>query len=285
MINPPARILLPLDGSPESEAAVEVSGRFARALSAEIALFTVVEHAAALHPASQYLERVAGALQRDGLPVSYGVHVGAAAEEILAEARREAVDWISMSTHGRTGLSRLLTGSVTEEVLRKSPVPVLALRPHAVPREWRRVVVPLDGSKRAEQVLPEAVCFSKALGLPLDLVLATLRVAGMSGAGESGIPMAAADATAYLEGVCRRLEATGVKVRPVVMDGRAPTTIVAHAEETDACLICMSSHGRTGLRRLVMGSIAEAVLRQAPCPVLIRRSVVATRAPAAPVRG
>lgn len=76
----------------------------------------------------------------------------------------------------------------------------------------------------------------------------------------------------YLRGVCERLVAEGVEARPVGLEGRAASRVLEHAKEAGAGLICMATHGRTGLARALLGSVAEEILRHAPCPVLVRRT-------------
>ena len=98
----------------------------------------------------------------------------------------------------------------------------------------------------------------------------------------SPVTIPAEDPMPYLRKVANRLVAHGVHAHPLTCEGAAHDAILRQAEETGASLLCMTTHGRTGLARLFLGSVAEGVLRKAPCPVLLRRSVEAAGAPPVP---
>jgi len=124
---------------------------------------------------------------------------------------------------------------------------------------YQRVVVPLDGSPVAEGILP----FILEIAAPLDLAVVLLRV--------EDVPASMAEAEVYLAGVAGRLRARGVRVETLVRGGEAAGEILAGARAAGADLIAMTTHGRTGLGRLLFGSIAEAVLRRADIPVFLMR--------------
>lgn len=143
--------------------------------------------------------------------------------------------------------------------------------------EYQRVLVPLDGSEAAEAVLP----FVEKVAGPLDAEIILLRVLEPLSPGEV---MAAAgvvapdaflarelDAKEYLADMDRRLANKGIRVRRHLRTGRAAEEILATVRESGADLIAMTTHGRTGVGRLLFGSVAEAVLRRAPVPVLMWR--------------
>ncbi len=150
------------------------------------------------------------------------------------------------------------------------------------PASFRRVLVPLDGSPLAEAVLP----FVSNLARPLALEILLVRIipATMPTAVEGGrriinhTERLTAEADAYLRGVADRLCADGFSVLTAVRTGEAASEIVAGARECQADLIAMSTHGRSGLGRLLFGSAAEAVLRRADVPVLLVRSTGAAAA-------
>ena len=190
-----------------------------------------------------------------GLPVEQVRGDGPTAREIVLMAKANRCDLIAMLTHGRRGLSRAVLGSVAEDVLRASPVPVLLGKPGAAKGSWNHVVAALDGSARAERILPWASRLAKVAGTPLRLI----RV----GDGP--------EARDYLARTGARLERKGVAALPVQKRGDPARAVTRYARDIGAGLICVTTTGRTGLRRLLLGSVAEEIIRRSPCPVLALR--------------
>jgi nucleotide-binding universal stress UspA family protein len=153
---------------------------------------------------------------------------------------------------------------------------------------YERIVVALDGSDLAEQVLSHVAPLAAAFRATVTLVRvhdsSTAQMAGMASAFLPGtgplldpgpaIQVARGEAEAYLAGVEARLSAAGVRTEAVVLDGPAAEGILTVAGRRRAALIAMTTHGRGGLGRLVFGSVADAVLRAASCPVLLVRAGV-----------
>jgi nucleotide-binding universal stress UspA family protein len=151
---------------------------------------------------------------------------------------------------------------------------------------YERIVVALDGSELAEKVLPHVTALAEAFRPSVTLVrayepprtlMAGMAASALPGTGPLMDPGPAIragrdEADDYLEGIGARLSAAGVPAEPVRVDGGAASAILAVARERHATLIAMTTHGRGGLTRLVFGSVAEAVLRHAPCPVLLVRA-------------
>lgn len=206
--------------------------------------------------------------QEEALRVSLLVEHGDPAERILTAAGRTGVDALVMTTHGRTGLPRAVRGSVAEAVLRKSPVPLLVSTPSATrltgpDRPFLRLLVPLDGSELAYEAIPLAATL--ALGSGAEVVL--VRVEEDGGKSEGCLEVAG-----------ERLVGTGVKPNKVwheVVSGPPAESLLAAVDRHRIDLVVMSTHGRRGFDRLRLGSVAEEVLRHAPCPVLVRRGAPA----------
>jgi nucleotide-binding universal stress UspA family protein len=152
---------------------------------------------------------------------------------------------------------------------------------------YAHLLVALDGSEAAEQALPHVQALAEKFGstvtllrtvVPVETIMAETSTAGPA-VGEVAPPMdptpiieaEESSATSYLTGIERRLRELGIDVRVEHPEGNASDVIVERATELHADLILMTTHGRTGLGRIVFGSTAEAVLRHAPCPVLIVR--------------
>lgn len=279
MDGPLRRILVPCDGSVESEAVLGLLAPFARQEQSGVAvLYVAGEGEGILNPPAS-IPKLCTALRTLGIHAWMEVREGKPAEQILAWAREKDADLIAITTHGRSGLRRMRLGSIAEEILRQAEIPVLITRPDIVSHAWKRIVVALDGSPRAEAVLRDAVELAKISGATIELVQVALPVISSAGLGEFPMLMPSEDPRPYLKRVAEQLEAVGVSALPVVLEGRAPSELLRHLGQGEPALACMTTHGRAGLPRLLLGSIAEVILRQAPCPVWIRRSIAA-RVPA-----
>jgi len=285
------RILVPLDGSRLSEAVVPLAEALARDYEAEILLVralraqpSVDAEVQAQHEAERYLAAMAQELAVCGVKgVQWKVWYDDAARAIADAAGYNDVDLIAMSTHGRGGLSRLLFGSVAESLVRKAPAPVLLVRGQLTwtPGEIGRILVPLDGSELSEAVLPVV----ERLAGPFDFAIDLLRVmeplpsavtVDLPAPARELIDLRVVEAERYLAKIAGGLEAKGLRVRPAVREGPAVEVIQRQALEAGVGMIAMSTHGRTGLGRLLLGSVAERVLRGAEVPVLLWKAPVAS---------
>jgi nucleotide-binding universal stress UspA family protein len=241
----------------------------------------VFEDPEASFMAPERVPSAVAALRGAGVQASLELRDGEPAEEILRTATMKRADLIAMATHGRGGLTRVIVGSVTEEVLRGSMGPVLVTRPGTVVHDFKKIVVALDGSVRSERVLEDVERLARKLNASVDLLAVVMPIMTI-GLEVSPVVIPAEDPMPYLQGVAARLVSRGVDAHPVAVQGTAHDAILRHVAESKASLLCMSTHGRTGLARLLLGSVAEGVLRKAPCPVLLRRSVEAEGAAPAP---
>ncbi|MCX6022714.1 MAG: universal stress protein [Chloroflexi bacterium] len=288
-------ILVPLDGSRLARRALPTAAALARLLGARLHLVSVADasqldleffYQAQALPISQeiqfrlvrYLEKLQSALQRGGLTVQTEVVFGRPSEEILRAAERAGADIIALSTHGRSGLGRWAQGSVASEVIRSSPTPVLVLRPDAssgAPSSFSRILTPLDGSAVAEAALPLAADLANAAGATLVLAeavptLTDLALGPLWSIEPEGMEaQAQAAVAAYLEETARPLKARGITVETKVLQGEPARELLKLAEEDAISIIVMATHGRTGWRRWLLGSVADRVVREAGRPVLL----------------
>lgn len=272
MMEPLRKILVPTDGSPASEAAFPAIMPLVRAYHPEVALLYVYENPEKSYLPPAGIPKACTALRSVGVNATLEFAEGPPAREILRAAREKHVDLIAISTHGRGGLVRLTAGSVTEEVLRKTDVPLLVNRPGTRVQEWKTLSVALDGSEQAEAVLPDVVALARSLGATVELIQVAFPVMA-GGVGETAIVLPPEDPRPYLNGVAARIESQGVTARVVALEGPPAGELLRHLQASGASLLCMTTHGRSGLARLFLGSVAEEVLRKAPCPVLLRRGV------------
>jgi nucleotide-binding universal stress UspA family protein len=299
------RILVPLDGSPLAEQALSCAVMLARGLPAELILLRavwvppdVVEvlHASVVKvdaiteqmeaEADAYLMPLAEQLRDAGVQARWLVEVEPPEEAILGSAAREHADQIVMATHGYSGIKRWTHGSVAERVLQSVDMPVLLVRATEQapetdrhhPMTCERILVPLDGSPVAEQILPHVTTLARALGSSLTLF--QVPIAHVSGwmTGEWYFPVqgvldtAEADVQAYLHLVAGDLQKQGLDVHTATTIGSVADCIVDYAETNQMDLIAMCTHGRTGLARWALGSVADRVLRAGSIPILLVRA-------------
>lgn len=298
-------VLVPLDGSPDAEAALLHAVRVAQASGWAITLVRVVQnptiYAGQAGPytleidplpfweeevrvARSYLDRTAAALRERGLTVLEQVLDGDPATALLAwVGENPSIAMVVMSTHGYSGFRRLVLGSVAEKVLHTTPVPLLLVRsqrtsPHA-DVAYQTLLVPLDGSASAEQALPIArqlagstgatVALLHVMPTPNDVILARQGYGGEWDAERLAAQQAKAEA--YLQAAASAAFPTDIPVKTLVRDGHAGDQIVLAAEEIGADLVVMATHGQTGLRRFWLGSMATYTVRHSAIPVLLVR--------------
>lgn len=265
------RIVVTTDGSEESECAFAAVLPILKADAPEVAVLYVLEGSDASFQPPARVAKACRALRSNGVAAHLELREGNPAREIARLANRS--DLVVMATHGRSGLRRLVLGSVTEEVLRRIDVPLLVTRPGVPARSWDRILVALDGSPRGEQILKDVVPLARRFKSAVTLIQTAMPPVTMAGVGDIPGVYIAENPRAYLEQLRARLAAEGVEAAIDALEGRAGFQILRYARESDASLLCMCTHGRSGIARVVMGSIADEVLRNSPCPVLLRRSV------------
>jgi len=267
------RMLVALDGTPESESVLPALMPLLRTKTVRLTLLGVGPGPESAEALELYLGRLRNTLLLDDVTSESKVEWGDPAVEILRAGTPAAFDVIAMATHARAGLRRDLVGSVAESVLRHSEIPVLAFRPGAKVGDWKRVVVGLDGSPAAEAVLGDAAELARATGATLHLLAVKSPKPRLTIHPGDAFPVPEEDPQPYVDAAANALASKGVLTLATVRVGDAADEILALARETDAGLICLTTHGRTGLARELLGSVAESVLRDAPCPVLLRRAV------------
>jgi nucleotide-binding universal stress UspA family protein len=229
----------------------------------------------------EYLNRIKYSHRDNDFLFVNRMYEGDPASAIVDCAKAENVDLIVMTTHGRSGLSRWVYGSVTEKVLSNAPCPVLALHQ---PRPMKHVLITLDGSQLAESALVPGLEIAKQL----DATVTLMKVAGepepvdilateQLNQYEAGLGThmatrnAAEESLAYLQMFERTYQDMGVMMTTAVSEGNAADNILKFADDADVDLIVMATHGHTGLRRWVYGSVTEKVLRRTTANILVVR--------------
>jgi nucleotide-binding universal stress UspA family protein len=286
------RIIVTLDGSASSEAALPAAEELARRLGSSLVLLHVIEarppkaihgerHLATVGEAEAYLASVVRRLEAGGIGARAHVHfVGAGiadargiASSVAAHEAEFGNDLAVMAAHGKHGLSEALSGSLPLKVAASGGAAVLLVpRPASAAFAPRRLLVPLDGRIEHEAALPAAVALARAFGLALRLVAVVPRSgaeAGGAGAAFARLAPALSGASLeyaalgeerYLAGVAEALAAKGVRSDWLVLRGRPAKAIVAAAEEGE--LIVLSTHRRLGLDASLDGCVAFGVARR-----------------------
>lgn len=227
--------------------------------------------------AQRYLGAQVELFHDAGLMVDVDIQIGVPADCIVAMAQEYQVDLIAMATHGYGGLRRWAVGSVTDQVVRTTTVPVLVVRDAehtaALRPQLRRLLVPLDGSALAEQALPVATGLAAQAGAEVVLLRAISPIVEAYSPLSAGMQLLVRDqAQQELAIQAGALQPAPCATEVVVMTGAAAEAIVEGALLSKADLIVMATHGYGGLRRLALGSVADTVLRTTTTPLLLVRA-------------
>ena len=298
-------ITVPLDGSAFAEQALPLASRLARLSSATLRLALVHAPASTWDPGVEfslfdpdievqvrereysYLESTARKLSTGGeLHVECALLNGSIAESLEDYVERTGTDLVVMTSHGRGGVGRMVLGNVADQLVHRLHVPVLVLRPEEKKQkgptpEARRLLVPLDGSAVAASILDQAVTYARLTGSELLLVSVVQPVPVL-------LPpflwpperltqspeQRELEARRYLESVKHRLRAEGLTVQTRVTESsKVAREILRLAQKEECSLIAMATHGASGLDRMMLGSVADQVVRHAEIPVLLLRPV------------
>lgn len=286
-------ILVPLDGSELAEGAVPYAVALAKSLGERVVLFTAwegteselganfpamamdIERQATAH-FTQYLDGIRSRVS--GVEVETAIRSGEAGDEILKFAGECGARMLAIATHGRSGITRWLYGSTAHHLLRHADLPIMAVGPHALESKRdvtiKHLMVPLDGSASSEKAMPVAQSVAKANSARISLV----RVVQWA---VQAYPYAMPDA--YLPQVDQELEAGAKKylqrqeatvkdasVDAYVVRGAVADGLLEFIDKEAVDFVVMTTHARTGLARMALGSIADRML-QSPVPVLLVR--------------
>jgi nucleotide-binding universal stress UspA family protein len=284
------KILVPLDGSTEAERALHPALKLARAVEGEVILLRNMKTVYMTMPAMaaeydwswpeysreqsrqevrQYLDNLISMYEPPGVVMRALAVDGDTASLIVDTAETEAVDLIVMSAQGWASAKTRELGSITERVLYGASCPVFMIRSELI----KRAVVTLDGSELAEQAIQPAFEMSRALGAELTLLRVNEPLSSGQSAPQSEKERELSEwsrttAMGYLEHIARDL---GGDVKMFVVEGTAVSSILDFAKLHAVDLLVMSTHGRTGMRRWLYGSVTAKVLRESRASMLIIR--------------
>ncbi len=273
------KILAALDGSRTSESILPYLESLLRSADANVTLARVTPGGLAKERdvAEEYLKGKAAALESKGACVDTLVLAGDPAGEIARAAVDGGYTLVLVCTRGKTGLKRLVMGSVAEELLRTSSAPVLVVHPiekgAAAPR-FCKIVVPLDGSHRSASILPAVADLAKATGAKVGFVTV------VSPTKKDELPVEVVAENIFRNQ--RKFQKRGLEVEIAILYGDPAGEAIGFAERNHADLIAISTHGRSGLEKFRFGSVALKILRTTKFPLLVLRTVAELKA--SPVR-
>jgi len=290
-------LMVPLDGSPFAEHALPFAASIARRAGATLHIVQAHVPVASPYSGSElaadinldatireqeaaYLDGVVKRLTESvPIPVSRALVDGLVADALHEQALTTAADLVVIATHGRGPFSRFWLGSVADALVRRLPMPVQLVRPREEAPDLgaevpvRRILIPLDGSDLAEQILRPAT----ELGSLTQAEYTLLRVVEPFLPPPHQLPgplfdQLAREAQTYLDGVAGSLREQSLRVETrVVINRFAAAAILEEARVHDSDLIALGTHGRGGLARVLLGSVADKVVRGATTPVLVHR--------------
>ncbi len=282
------RLLLSTDGSEYSEGATREAIKLAKKCSSKLWVMSVAEtnpEFEALAPqitekagkaARELVEALQARAKKEGVDCTGIVHQGEDSYKyIVDEAAKNKISMIVMGRRGRTGLKRLMMGSVTSRVIGHAPCNVLVV-PRAAKVEFKNILVATDGSKYSAAAASEAIGLAKRNGskltvisvVPSELMTPTdidFSVPQRELIAEKEMHEAEKNAKAVKDAAQKE----GVTVQAFVMSGKPSDAIIETAREKDVDLIVLGSHGKTGIEKLLMGSVVERVIVLAACAVLV----------------
>jgi nucleotide-binding universal stress UspA family protein len=251
------KVLVPLDGSQLSEKALVPALELLKSGDQLFLIHAFPHHDHALiDGGAAYLEGVRKRVLREGLEVRWFLEQGEPAERIVALARETDPTLILMSSHGKTGDASIPRGSVAEQVMRTAVHPLLLFNPRAEWTPFKRILLAHDGSSFSDVVIEPALALARSFESSITL----LKVYEQPHQDE---------ALSELDPLVERLRQSGLPVELRGTVGSTTTEVAREAEEYD--LVCVATHGRSGISRWWFGSVAEGLLRSCGCPLLVVR--------------
>ncbi len=232
--------------------------------------------------ARERLDAAAEETRSRGIETTVELLEGEAAEQIIAAGNRQGESLIAMSTHGRSGIGRWMLGSVTDKVVKHTATPVLIIRAQ---REeppddvaLSRVVLPLDGSELAERAIPHAVAFANAFGAGITILRSSSPTAYGFGYADYYAAQTYTDISSevlsdvrdYVTSAVGRIQGMGVaSVEERTPEGNPGAAIIDEVGDDRTKLVVMTTHGRTGVGRWVLGSVTDRVIQHSAGPVMV----------------
>jgi nucleotide-binding universal stress UspA family protein len=290
------RILVPLDGSQMAESILPLVVALAQCTSATVILLHIIEdrpprsvhgepHLTTVPESERYLQELSARLLPD-IKVEHHVHdveENDVALSVAAHAGELQVDVIALCTHGRSGPRRVVWGSIAQQVLKRADVPVLIARPDMqVPIRLTLLLLALDGTVAAEVALPMTLELATACGSHIEVVRVVPTAGTLAGdeaavarlvpsATDAALNLEAVASATYLVEVLARLSDAGATASPQILRGDPAQMVAEAARKSDASIIVVATHGRSGLGALWTGSVGANLVSSCDRPLLLVR--------------
>jgi len=281
------KILIPLDGSKTAETVLPYIRYLASQFDSKIEVLGVGignKNRRVNRLLNEYIDNTVSSLNAEKIETEAIVIYGSAADKILNYSKQNDIDLIIMATHGRSGVKRWWMGSVAEKIISQSITPVLLIpsKKKKVTQTKKiisieRILIPLDGSNIGQAALDHIELIARETGAAINLI----QVISTSGSMEASLLGNAnwdsffkamrETASDYLESLVEELKGHGISAKYDILIGNPAAEIIEYARKNKADLIAMSTHGRTGLARWVLGSVADKVLHGAGMPMWLVR--------------
>lgn len=277
------KILVAYDGSSSAKTALALASHIAKANKSWMKVLAVVpDYLGDLElvgvsniqetiagPGHKLLEEAKQLAAAAGVSILTNLEQGEPYERIVRVAEEEKCDLIVLGRKGRHPMERELMGAVAARVIGHTPKDVLVVPDGSKVADWQRLMLATDGSKYLESSLAKTVELAKELQAEVALVSVVYSNDEVLALAPEMVHRLVTEAANMLEKVETGIKAQGVTVESIVREGEPHAAITELAAEKGTDLIVMGSHGRTGLSRLLMGSVTERVIGYAPCPVLV----------------
>lgn len=278
-------ILVAIDGSDSSKNALRQAIKFARNEHCGVTAVTVLPpyegeldltgfqniRESFREPGEKILSEAERIATEEGIQINTILEEGNIHEAIIDIAVANECDLIVMGRRGLSNLERAFMGSVTARVIGYSPIDVLVMPQDSIIK-WNNVLLAVDGSRYSEMASNRAISLAQTYGQELNVLSVVDVPAEAYAEAPDFIEKMVDNARETAEVVENMAKSAGLRSQSFVREGEAHKKIIDLAKKLESSIICMGSHGRTGLRRLLMGSVTEKVIGSAPCPVLVVKS-------------
>lgn len=281
-------VITPLDGSALSEQALKIAQSIASQRNVEL----VIARIGRIGADEPEMQTIRAYLQKKASECSGAVRTftdrGRPADSIIDLSGQHADSVVVMSTHGRGGIHRWMTGSVADEVVRGAGVPVLLVRgdqeiPDAESFSLRSILLPVDGSPYSESAVRYAIELAKLYGSTIHVLRVVdtpsaygmlsrhLETAATGDILDEIIESMRNEANAYVDELSSRIRDEGITVKTTVLEGFPGEQLIQHERRGFFQLVVMATAGRSGVSRVVFGSVAERMLKMGRSPVMMVR--------------
>jgi nucleotide-binding universal stress UspA family protein len=278
-------ILVALDGSDTSNNALRQTIRFARAKACGVTVVTVLPpydgdlelgmmpniKQAMKEPGEKILDAASKIAVEEGVEIETTLETGNIHESIIDVAIEKDCDMIVIGRSGKHGIERALMGSTTARVIGYSPIDVLVM-PNNATLKWDNILLAVDGSRYSEIAANRAINMAQTYGEELSIMSVVDVNEEFYANAPDAVEQMVHNARDIVDSVQDLSKKSKIKTKTFVREGQSHEKIIEMARELQSNIICLGSHGRTGLRRLLMGSVTEKVIGNAPCPVLVVKS-------------